>query len=333
MSILQGSTIDSERLQLFLTGENLEQVKENIALKKIYIQTLALQAYWSWFTLGHQVKTQQDLLNLALQRRTKIRKRIKAGDLAKIYEIENQQYVLKRKTLLTKSLNDFQKAVQELSLFYRSSDGKPILVSDRELPDLEDVKITSPHFSQESMKRTLEVSPELKILKSQARQVKRKIDFSKNLFLPNLDLKYEYTNDSGAGARSLTGAENKLFITLSMPLTFNKARSTYKKNKAKLDTIKSQIDFINQKISVKLNQLQFGLKNKYDIFNMTREQIKLNKKLVTAEQQKFNNGESDLILVNLREQNYAQAQVENLKALYEYKLIYAYMKELLLEFI
>ena len=63
-----------------------------------------------------------------------MKKRIKAGDLARIYESENDQYIQKRRALALQAKMDFETSGFFLSLFYRDSQGKPMIANSLPTP-------------------------------------------------------------------------------------------------------------------------------------------------------------------------------------------------------
>lgn len=333
LSLLRDSFIDERRFNLLNAKENEEQSKLLLTKRKVMVQTLALKAYWEWFALGHQVKVHKGLLELAQTRNSNLRKRIKAGDLARIYGTENEQYILRREAKYLKSRNIFQKAALVLSLFYRNEKAEPKLMSVRDLPDLEKIQISPQILSQGSYTRAESRNLKLKILDSKMKQAKGFVRLGKNLYLPKLDFSYEYNKDSGTGPDELIGGENRFMLNFEIPLEFNKARGKKRAGQAKLARVKTEASFVREKLRVDLNKIGLDLKNSFDVYRLTKRQIKLAQKLVKAEERKFRSGASDLILVNLREQLYAKAQIDNLKALSEYQNVSAELKNLLVEFL
>ncbi len=331
VSLLRNNVIDENRLRLKQARENLIQSELSVQQRKVMIQTLALKSYWTWVVFGVQTKVYQELLDLALQRDKVIQKRIRAGDLAKIYGVENRQYVLKRQTILRKSENDFLKAAQYLSLFYRSEDGRPKIASKLMLPNMKAIKTSQPESISGGFDKVLSVNLEAKILQSQKEQALNSMRLSKNAFLPKLDLQYKYSEDSGSGDPTLVGRENRIMLSFSMPIEFRKIRGSYRKDQAKLSILENKLSFLGEKLQVRLSSLDIALKNSYEVYTLTKEQIHLTKKLSVAEDRRFRSGASDLILVNLREQSYAEAKVENLKSLLKYESLRADQKDLMQE--
>ena len=77
---------------------------------------------------------------------------------------------------------------------------------------------------------------------------------------------------------------------------------------------------------IKLNTLS-------EIFTATKTQVKLADKLAKAERRKFTQGASDLILVNLREENFAEAKLKNLSTYLKYMFVDAEIKDLEVRFL
>jgi len=78
------------------------------------------KAYWNWVTRGFIYKINKDLLVVMEIQLKGIRKKIKLGALARIYETENLQYIMKRKTQIIKSLQSFKESGN-----FQQSNGDP----------------------------------------------------------------------------------------------------------------------------------------------------------------------------------------------------------------
>lgn len=333
VSLLRNNGIDERRLNLVTAKEGENQAKLLLNNQKIIVQTLALKTYWNWLTSGYQVKVYEELLALAKVRNGRLKRRIKAGDLARIYAIENEQYILKREAAYLKSLNSFRKNAFYLSLFNRSDDGKPLLPSLDQLPKIEEFSVLPFTLQQQFFTRAEKNNLKIQALSSKSVQAREGLRFAKNQLLPKLDFTYELSRDMGNGAPDLIGAENRFMVRFEIPIEYNKFRGQKRVAKAKLDQVRNQTSFLKEKVRVELNQISVDLKNSYDLYKLTQRQISLSDKMVKAESKKFRSGASDLILVNLREQHYAQAQIEHLSAFLNFKTVTADLKKVLVEFL
>ncbi len=319
VSLLRNALIDQERYKLRNQEQNFRQSKIDLEITKVNVQTMALKAYWSWVLNGYKLKTYKNILALARSRASQIKKRIRVGDLARIYEAENNQYIRKREAQVAQSTLDFQKASFYLSLFYRNSQGTPIPLSPTQVPDLPNQTLqpalTSSSLFSTAMSRNLN----LKRLLSQNEQAELDIKLGKNQYLPKVDLNFEWNQDQGVGPNRLEQDENRILLSVEVPIQYRKARGMKNAGKAKQDQIETKIKWLKDQVGAQSQSLVAELTSYAEMYNLTKDQVTLADKLANAERRKFSEGASDLILVNIREENLAEAQIKNLLARLKYE--------------
>lgn len=330
LSLLRDSLIDERRFDLLIAKENTRQSELEVQKMKLAVQTLALKAYWTWVVKGHEMNVNNELLRLAKSRASKIERRIKAGDLARIYSTENTMYIQKREILVKKVEQEFEQAKFYLSLFYRDlKSGRPLEPSSKSLPAFNTASVYQLGDLQADYSRALNANPELKVLGSELKQAKAQVRIGNNELIPKLDLKYEWSKDHGDGSNTLQNNENRVFLNLEIPIEINKGLGKKRVGLARKNYTNTKIDFLKEKLVVEIKTILSKIKLSADVIKLTGSQIELAKKLVVAEDKKFSRGSSDLILLNLREQDFAEAQIKNLSALGSYHFYDAERKELL----
>ncbi|MEO0336551.1 MAG: TolC family protein, partial [Pseudomonadota bacterium] len=311
VSLLRNAMIDENRYEIRNRDQLEIQAKEKLRMSQIEVQTAALKAYWTWFIKGQELRVFEDILGLAQKRARQIARRIKAGDLARIYETENNQYIRKREAQLNQSQIDFQKASYYLSLFYRDKDGRPIVMNKESVPMLKN-KTLQPGINQSQVfDRALGENIDLKILDSQRQQAQLDVRLGTNEILPKVDVNFEWSQDQTATAQPVLQEENRIMLKLEVPFQYRKGLGKRNAGKAKLEQIKTKTQWVKEKLSVSVNTMVMQLAAMADIYRLTLDQVNLSKKLAKAERRKFSQGASDLILVNIREENMADAQIKN----------------------
>lgn len=333
LSLLRDSFIDETRYKLFSSEQEVQQAQFNFYQAKVKVQTMALKAYWLWLVKGHELQVYENILKLAKARDKQINRRIKVGDLAKIYAAENKQYVRKREAQVLQSQLEFQEASYHLSLFYRDGKGRPTPIGKGDLPPIEERKLGTLKDTEATYQKALQDNLKLKILESEKKQAQLDIRMGRNEFLPRADLNFEWNQDQGIGPDRLTQDENRILLTVEVPLQFRKASGKKRAGEAKLDQVKTKKRWVQEKLKADLRSLIFEFNSLAKIYEITIDQIKLAERLAKAEQKKFSKGASDLILVNLREENFAEAQVKNLYSLLKYYFIDADIKDLRVDLI
>ena len=333
ISLLRDSLIDLNRHNLWLREQDFLQAQSQLTLTKIKVQTSALKAYWTWVVSGYRLKLRKNILQLAQQRASNISKRIKAGDLAKIYQAENNQYILKRKADVLNSQLKFREASFYLSLFYRDQQGAPKMVSESHIPTNLEERLSIISSSQPVYQRAVSSNLSLKILESQRKQSDLKVRLGKNELLPKVDLNLEWNQDQGSGANRLMLDENRIMLNVEVPLQFRKGLGKKRAGEAAISRIENKKRWVKEKLRVSVESFIIKLNTLSEIFTATKTQVKLADKLAKAERRKFTQGASDLILVNLREENFAEAKLKNLSTYLKYMFVDAEIKDLEVRFL
>lgn len=328
VSLLRNSLIGMNRYNIRMQKQALQQAEVNLTNIKLNVQTMALKAYWTWFTKGHELKVYKNILQLAESRIEKINRRVKVGDLAKIYSVENQQYILDRQSMVAKAELEFQQACYYLSLFHRSEQGQPQSITLSDLPDLKNETLQGPNNPMAIESRALESNLDLKILESKKQQARLDVKMGFNDLLPKLDVKYEWSHDRGAGPSNLAQEDNKIMLNLEIPFQYRQGLGKKRAGQAKVEQVKVKQQWTKDKLRVDVKTLITKLNAYANIFNISSKQVKISEKMAEAERTKFARGASDLILVNIREEYLAQVQIKNLAAYLQYHFIDADLKNI-----
>jgi len=336
ISLLRNSLIDLNRFNIQNETQNVELAKLELDNIKIMIQTLALKAYWQWIVKGNQLKVYKEILDLALTRASQIEKRIKVGDLAQIYKTENLQYIKKREAQVKETELEFKKAAFYLSLFYRDSSGKVIPLENKKLTDLNELSLVkeAPKKEFDGVYNTaLAKNINLKKILAQEKQSQLGIRLGQNEILPKVDLNVEWNRDNGEGPTRLMGEENRILLSVEVPIEYNRGLGLKRASKAQQEQLIYRSQLEKEKLKTQVQALVTEVNTFADVYKVTRDEVEFSRLLSKAEYRKFSQGASDLILVNLREETYAEAQIRNLETLLNYKLSDAEIKNISVEFI
>lgn len=333
-SLWQDRDIDSRRLKVRLKTLNLSN-KELKALEvQIKVKQSASKAYWEWVASGNAYKVHENLLKIALKRDKGLRERISKGDLAKIYQTENQQYIVKRKTKVIASFLKYQESTLSLSLFLRDKEGRPLLASDKLLPSkmYGEVKILQTQMEQ-LQKLALKNGPNLLHLDNTIKMLELEEQFGENKLKPRLDFSLEVSRDSGNGAESLQGTENRALLKFEIPIERNLGTGELRAARLKKEGLILKKRLTVEKMQIDTQKLLYRINAAVDKINNTDQEVQFASTLQKAEIQKFDSGASDFFVVNLREQNTADAKIKNIKAHLSYRLSLADYQAITLAFL
>lgn len=329
-SLLGNRSIDEKRLKLWNEQFNAQIQENEVKQVKLELEAEAQSAFWKWQTAGQMLAVYEKLYDVAMKRNVALEKRVKKGDLARIYLTENRQYILKRKSLVLESRQKFQHATLYLAFFYRDENGNILIPQKSQLsqnisvPDL---------FAYEKLdndiKEAIKKSPYLVQIQLKEKQQKNELEFGESLNQPTLDLKLEQSRDYGTQLDQYQEDERKLMLEFNLPLGRSFAQGRMQQARAKLKRLEVQKLYVKDQFRLRLTNLYQAMLNEYQIIVNSTEEVKAAQALEQAENAKFSRGASDFFLVNIREQNTASAEVKLIETKLKYMQNYiAYQNSL-----
>jgi len=332
VALLRNRSIDAKRLKLGLSELNFEKSQWQQKEVMMKLQKEATVAYWQWVAFGQKLEVAQGLLQLAEKRQVGFKRRIKQGDLAEIYAVENKQYIVKRMTKLRKLAAELQMSALYLSLYYRDDKGNPLMAGRELLPGLAQMEKVSWEQKNVDMNSLLKQNFSLKSLQVEIASLEKRNQFLDSRFLPELRLNYEYNRDRGDGSKTLRGNDHKVYVGFNIPIERNKIKGDLAANKANMRLARHQMRLRTDSLKVKLSQLSIKLAAAKDIIKNTQQEVELGETLEKGERRKFRSGASDFFVVNIREQNTADAKEKRISALFDYQETLAKFREVLMDY-
>lgn len=333
VSLLRGRNIDEKRFKFLLAKQDLVQSELELNLMYIELQTMAAQAYYKWLADLERVRVQKEILSLAESRIQNFSTRIRKGDLAKIYGVENEKYILKRKYELNSSLQKLYVSAVYLSLFLRDENGMPVILKSTNPSKVIGLKQQKFKSKKNLLAVVNNQDLDIKTLQSQKIQSEADRKMGANDLMPRLDLKYEISDDQGAADPKLDPLEQNVFLNLEIPIERRFGVGRKRAAQAKIDALKFKIQFKREKNRTLVLSLLNNLKLFKSNYELTKREISLSDQLRRAELIKFNKGASDFILVNLREESLAESKIKNLTAYLDYNSNFIELQRLAVEFI
>ena len=333
ISLWRNRDIDPKRLKLRNNRIKIKQTEQDYLYKENKILKDATKAYWNWVSKGFIYKINKDLLVVMEIQLKGIRKKIKLGALARIYETENLQYIMKRKTQVIKSLQSFKESAILLSLFLRDVEGNPLIPTEDLLPkeiknNFNGKKI---NFSND-LKHIVDISPKLRALKLKDLQLENEQLEASNALAPKFDLKMEVSQDQGQGDKVLEDQEQKIMLKVSIPIERNIGNGRKQQAKIKRRMLLRKKQLAQNKLTIMFNNISTRITAYTEVIKNTAQEVKYSIILQKAERKKFNRGSSDFFIVNLRDQNVASAQIKLVKSKYLLSKTIAEYKALTMSF-
>lgn len=313
MPVLQGLLIDSRRAEL--QQARIELIKATAA-QNLSINDLLLQgatAYWEWWLMFKQSEILSQTLDLSYQRWQDTKSTFELGDRAAVDTLEAFiQFQNRKLDLLKTNLSKIQKEYN-LSNFLWDSNGEPLYLQDSVYPqniDNETIKsILQPLALNFNTDTSSIQHPILNILEAEYRQQSIDLRLKKEYLKPKLNLKYNWLSNPGNESAELSLRNYRWGVSMEVPLLLRKQRADVQLAKLKLQDIGLKQDAKTQEIRAKQNSELAAMLRLEENIRLYRDMRDNYFRMLEAEKEKFNLGESSVFLINARENSYLQASL------------------------
>jgi outer membrane protein TolC len=257
---------------------------------------------------GHVVDIQRELLVVAARRARALQELVRSGNAPAIVATDNERLVLDRRGKLVAAERDFRAAAVALSLYLRDDRGRPWRVAADRLPatlvDPPALPLTS---EAADVARALESRPELCRLEAEREAARVDGRLAENQMAPSIYLGGYVAKDLGSGPARLAPTELAASITVEMPLLLRKARGRRDAAEAKVAEVAAVLRRASDRIAAEVREARIDLETARAELALAKRQLEVAKRLELAEREKFAQGASDLVIVNLREIAAAEA--------------------------
>ena len=322
--LLQNRSIDARRATIFRSALGRDAVEPDILQQLIEFVRVASYSYWDWVASGQVVAIEQSLLDIALQRQEGLRKRVEGGDLPRIDLTDNERLIASRRAAVIDAQRKFQQSTIKMSLFFRTPDGQPFLAPTVRLPG--EFPVGQAYDDQQlaaDIETALASRPETQFLEYVLEQLQIDLMQAQNMYLPDLSVGATASKDVGAAASSKgdkTPFELEASLLASMPLQRRKALGKLQATRGKRAQVLAKYQFARDKIATDVQNSVAALQAAHQRISQAQQSVELNLAMEAAERTRFDAGDSNLLIVNLREQASADARKTLVAAQLEYFL-------------
>lgn len=314
-SLLRDRVIDERRGRREIARTDIELAELDRDLVAIGVQRRAIEAYQQWVAAGLRVRIYRELYELAETRQDSIERQIRLGARPAILGVENQQNIMRRKSLLVQSEQNLQLQANALSLFLRDGLGQPVVPSPERLP---------PRLVDGVVPRLVDQSaaiagrPDLQALVTRIDQAGIRAQLAQNELKPRLDVRAEASQDFGPGSPVRRPLEGAFGVRFSVPLERRAARGRIAEVAAEQDALQVRLRFTEEQIAVEIANLRTQVAGAEKLAGLATAEAVLARRMAEAERRRFALGASDFLLVNLREESLADATVREIDANYRH---------------
>ena len=312
LPFLRDRDIDKRRAAVFKAQLDQTAAEPIVQLEVIDAVRSASMAYWDWVASGQRAKIARELLQLAVDRQKGLDKRAALGEIAGIALVDNQRLIVSRQAKSIEAERKLQQSAIKLSLFFRDPQGTPLLVAPDQLPaDFPVVTAPDPVAETIEVALALQQRPELWLLSLESERAQVDVRQASNLLLPSIDGVMVASQDVGAPTKQIRDKsqfEMEAGAVIEVPLQRSEARGKLQSAQGKLAQISAKRRFTEQKIVAEVQGARTALAAEFAALEQARQSVSLARQMEEAEWKKFAQGDSDLLVVNLREQATADAE-------------------------
>jgi outer membrane protein, heavy metal efflux system len=314
--LLRNGLIDRRRATLARAELQKSLAGQAIEVQRLEVKRLAANRFFEWVAAGQRRVVAQSLLKVALDRDQQLGVRVRTGDVALFDQQDNQRAVVQREAFVVQQQRAVEQAAFELSLFLRDSAGEPLMARDEQLPVLGEPDGTL--GDNASLDEALSRRPDVARLLTQREQHQLDVRLNKNQVLPSLEFGALVSRELGVEVSGVGRNELEFNALLDVPLNYNGPLGRVSVAEATLARTEAQLRLARDRVAADVRDALSALKASRERIILTRKEILVARALEQGERKRFELGDSNLLFVNIREQNTAEAQLREIDAMLDY---------------
>lgn len=321
--LLRDGATDRNRTNLIQADLNRQAAEPFVQRQRLDAQRLASRAFWAWVAAGQRVRIASRAAKLANDRDAQL-KQLLANQLIPVVDrADNLQNLFARNAVLAEAERAFAQASVDLSLFLRDNFGQPVVPSLARLPNFPEVPEPDASELGNAIDLAILNRPELIRLRLQRQVQEAELRFARNQLLPALNAVVVGRNDLGYskpafGSSRLDRYSVELGFEFQVPYQRSEARGRVLTAEGEIRRTDRLIQFQVDSIVAEVKSLFFALERTHQAYLQARERTLLARQVAEAERVAFQDGFSDIVRVNIREQNAIDAENLEVSALLEF---------------
>jgi outer membrane protein TolC len=318
-SLLRNRDIDARRFAIEDTRLAASQARLDVMLVQLNVQHEALRAYWRWVAAGEEIRVFEELLEIAEARQVGLSREVAEGARPRIALTENEQNLLRRRTLLEEARRNFITASNSLGFYLRDSAGRMYVPTREQLPDLAKLEAIPKMeaLAAAPIGEVIQTRPELQTFKLALERATNRVALRRNDLQPKLDASVELSRDFGAlgpGGPGFDSTDAVVGLTFTVPLQRREARGRLQRAEAELRETELRQRRIADQITTEVGNILANLGAALKLAELADAEVKQATAMVQAERTRFRLGAGDFFLVNLREETAANARISAIRA-------------------
>jgi outer membrane protein TolC len=318
-SLLRNRDIDARRFAIEDSRLAASQARLDVMLVQLNVQHEALRAYYRWVAAGEEIRVFEELLEIAEARQVGLTREVNEGGRARIALTENEQNLLRRRTLLEQAKRDFQTAANSLGFYLRDSAGRLIIPTREQLPPARALKAIPPveTLLAVPLSDVIKTRPELQTFRLALERATNRVALRRNDLQPSLNASVELSRDFGQigpGGAGFDSTDTVVGLTFSVPLQRREARGRLGRAEAELRETELRQRRIADQITTDVSNILANLGAAVKLSELANAEVRQASQMVQAERTRFRLGAGEFFLVNAREETAANAQISAIRA-------------------
>ena len=320
MPWLRDRLIDDRRAKILVSKLSVTISKKDLDLKKLQARRDGVFSYWDWYLEGNKLIIQKKLLNLAETRQEVIQHRFDKGDIPQLDVIENQRIIMQRRIFFTQQMQSYQKAAFLLSLYLRDKKGNPLIPKTSELPEAIEASSekSTMTFNKIDFPTIVAQHPLIEQYKAQRSISFINLSLAENNLKPKFSNRIYFARDFGPGNPPLNRSSINLEFLFEVPINQRQALGSINAAKSSLEQLDQDQKMFVDRLSVNIENAKNEINTMNQVVRLTKKELVIAKQLESAERIKYDHGDSNLFLINLREQSTVETKIRLITALIDY---------------
>ncbi len=312
LPLLRNRAVDQRRTSVGLADLEVQLADPYVRGQFNQFARDAAVVWWDWVAAGNSFAVQRDLLELAELRADKIEARVREGDLAEIASVDNQRFITTRQTKLVELEQKFRTAAVKLSLYLRDAAGNPVIATEERLPDFPAITAEVESRLDADLNVAMAQRPELLDLDLKRRKLELECRLAGNSALPTVDAVALTSQDVGGAASNPDDKGDLEFeagVIAEVPLQRRAARGKVAALQGKLSQLDFRRQFLCDRIAAELRAALVALENLARQIGLAERNLELAEEALRIGRASFDEGNIDLIVLNIYEQSVADARL------------------------
>jgi len=322
--------IDSRRYKLWSMALKRDAEAIKAQMRRLGVAVDATLRYWRWVEAVWEAKVAESLLGVATARELQIAGRVRSGQAPAIDIVDNARLVLARRSRLAQAQGKVARAAADLEVYAtgwgaarRREEGAPrqqaqgtsIPASPETLP------VTRPwtEAGRQGLKAVaLEERPDLALFRQVGELLELDLRNAQNKLGPRVDVRAWARQQLGEARQIGPGVEVPtevgFGVSFALPVQQREARGEIRAVEAELQALEEDLRLAEAQVDASLDGLLAELDALHAQAGFAAGAYEAAVRLEGAERRSFQLGQSNLVIVNLREEATAEAALGLVRA-------------------